>query len=78
MSRPRIVAFGTLAAAALAAAGVAVAGHRTQTTQQAAASFSASDVSHAKTTTCVASDGTYQDTNATYAGSATSGDSRLN
>jgi hypothetical protein len=78
MPRPRIVAFGTLAAAALAAAGVAVAGHRTQTTQQAAASFSAGSISHARTTTCVAGDGTYQDTNATYTGNATSGDARLN
>lgn len=78
MSRTRLAALGTLGAAALAAAGVAAAGHRTQTTQQAAGSFSAGDVSHARTTTCVASDGTYAYTNATYTGNATSSDNRLN
>jgi hypothetical protein len=77
MSRARITALGTLGAAALAAAGVAAAGHRAQATQQAAASFSADAVSHARTAGCVAGDGTYQDTNATYTGSATSSDARL-
>jgi hypothetical protein len=77
MSRARIAALATLGAATLTAVGVAAAGHRAQTTQQAAASFGAGAVSHARTTTCVASDGTYQDTNATYTGNATSSDSRL-
>lgn len=79
MSRKRLAAFGGLGAAALVAAGVAAAGHRTQTTQQATASFAAAPVSPNRTTTCVASDGTYQDTKATYTGT-TSGasDPRLN
>ena len=70
MSRARNVALGTLGAAAWAAAGVAAAGHRGQTTQQAAATFGAGAVSHDKTTTCVAGDGTYQYTDATYTGTA--------
>ncbi len=77
MSRARLIALAALGAAALAATGVAAAGHRTQTTQQAAATFDAGSVSHEKTTTCVADDGTYENTTATYTGTAGSSDARL-
>lgn len=77
MPRRRLAALGTLGAAALAAAGVAAAGHRAQTTQQAAATFTATAVSHNRTTGCVGSDGSYQNTTATYTGSSTSADGRL-
>jgi hypothetical protein len=71
MSKARLAAFGGFSAAALVAVSVAAAGHRAQTTQQAAASFGATAVSHNRTTTCVASDGTYQNTSATYTGATT-------
>lgn len=77
MSRARLIALAALGAAALAATGVAAASHRTQTTQQAAATFDAGSVSHEKTTTCIAGDGTYENTTATYTGTAGSSDARL-
>jgi hypothetical protein len=58
------------------AAGIAVAAHL-QTTQSAAADFTATTPTNVHTHTCTGSDGTYQDTNAVYTGSATSSDSRL-
>jgi hypothetical protein len=78
MSRARVTVVAAFGAAALTAAGVAVAGHRTQTTQQAAATFGAGTVTRDRTTTCVAGDGTYEDATATYTGTATSADPRLN
>ena len=77
MLRPRIAVPVVLVAAAIAAAGVAAATRHTQTTQAAAAEFTAGSVSRSHTTTCAASDGTYQLTTATYAGTATSSDPRL-
>jgi hypothetical protein len=77
MSRKRFVALAT-AVAALAVASVAGAAyHRVQSSQAAAATFAANTVSHSKGHTCTGSDGTYTDTAATYAGTATSSDSRL-
>lgn len=78
MSRRHLAAIGGFVAAALVAVGVAAAGHRTQTAQKAAASFAAAPASPNRTTTCVASDGTYQDTKATYRGTSSSADTRLN
>jgi hypothetical protein len=78
MSRRRIALPLALAAAAVAATGVAAAVRHVQSTQPAAADFAAGTVTQSHTTTCTASDGSYQDTTATYAGTATSGDARLN
>jgi hypothetical protein len=77
MSRRRIGALATLGAATLAAAGIAVAGQKQQTTQAAVANFAAATASRVHSHICTASDGTYQDTNAVYTGDATSSDSRL-
>src|SRR5437868_14117180 len=78
MLRPRLAVPIVLAAAAVAAAGVAAATPHAQTTQAAAADFSAVSVSRSHSETCVSSDGTYQLTTATYTGVATSSDARLN
>jgi hypothetical protein len=78
MLRSRIAVPVVLAAAAMAATGVAAATRHTQSTQAAAADFTASSVSRSHSETCVASDGTYQFTTATYTGTATSSDPRLN
>jgi hypothetical protein len=78
MFRPRIAVPIALVAAAVAAAGVAAATRHAQTTQAAAADFSAGSVSRSHSQTCVSSDGTYQLTTATYTGTATSSDARLN
>jgi CHRD domain len=77
MHRKRLAALGALGCTALAVAGVAAASHRAQGTQQAAASFNATTVTHSKTATCTGSDGTYEQTTATYTGTATSSDTRL-
>jgi len=78
MSRKRVAAPVALALVALLAAGVAVAAHRrAQVTQQAAATFAATSVTHTSSQTCTASDGTYTETTATYEGTATSDDARL-
>jgi hypothetical protein len=67
-----------LAAAALAAAGVALAGGGTQA-QTVSATFSAATVQHARLTTCTVNGGdTFATTLATYTGTATSSDARLN
>ncbi len=71
-------AAGLVAAAVFVGGGVAWATHRSQTTTAAAADFTASSVSQIRSNTCVGSDGTYQDTTATYTGTATSSDPRLN
>ena len=76
MSRKRLVTLLALTVGALVAAGIAVAA-RLQTTQSAAADFSATTATKVHTTTCTGSDGTYQDTNAVYTGTATSSDARL-
>jgi hypothetical protein len=76
MSRKRLTMLVALAAGALVAAGIAVAAHL-QTTQSAAADFTATTATRVHTQICTASDGTYQDTNAIYTGTATSSDSRL-
>ena len=76
MSRKRLVTLLALTVGALVAAGIAVAAHL-QTTQSAAADFSATTATKVHTTTCTGSDGTYQDTNAVYTGTATSSDARL-
>ncbi|MDP9261075.1 MAG: CHRD domain-containing protein [Actinomycetota bacterium] len=78
MLRPRLAVPVVLVVAAVAAAGVAAATRHTQSTQAAAADFAAGSVSRSHTTTCTASDGTYQFTTATYTGTATSSDPRLN
>jgi hypothetical protein len=79
MSRARLTSVALIAGAALAAAGVAAAGHRgTQSTQAAAATFTASSVSRMSAKTCTASDGSYRETTATYEGTASSSDARLN
>jgi hypothetical protein len=67
------------AAAALIAAGIAAAHSQwTQSTQAAAADFTATTVSQSRSNTCTGSDGTYQDTTATYTGTSTSSSSQLN
>jgi hypothetical protein len=78
MLRPRIAVPVVLVVAAVAAAGVAAATQHTKSIQTAAADFSAGSVSRSHTETCTASDGTYQLTTATYTGTATSTDPRLN
>jgi hypothetical protein len=78
LRRPRLAAAGALAVATLAGAGVAAASHKSQTTQQASATFAAAAVSQSRSSTCTSSDGVYQDTTATYTGTSTSGDGRLN
>jgi hypothetical protein len=70
-------AAGLVAAAAFVGGGVAWANHGSQSTQTAAADFTASSVSQIHSNTCVGSDGAYQDTTATYTGTATSSDPRL-
>ena len=77
MSKKRLAAAGALMAA-LTVSGVAAASHRSQATQQAVADFSAGSVTRAHTRTCTASDGAYQETTATYSGTASSSDARLN
>ena len=78
MLRPRVAVPVVLVAAAVAVAGVAAATRHTQATQAAAADFTAGSVSRSHTETCTASDGSYQLTTATYTGTATSSDARLN
>jgi energy-converting hydrogenase Eha subunit B len=77
MFKPRIALPAVLVAAALAAAGVAAATRHGQTTQAAAADFSAGSVSHSSSHTCTGADGTYQSTTATYTGNSMSSDPRL-
>ena len=78
MLRPRIAVPVVLVVAAVAAAGVAAATHHTKSIQAAAADFAAGSISQSHTDTCTATDGTYQLTTATYTGTATSSDPRLN
>jgi hypothetical protein len=78
MSKTRRIVLAAIAAAAVAAAGAAAAAHRSQATKQVSATFAAGTVAGSHTSTCTSSDGTYQETVATYTGSATSSDARLN
>ena len=78
MLKARYAAGLAVAAAAFVGGGVAWATHGSQSTQAAAADFNAGSVSQIRSNTCVGSDGTYQDTTATYTGTATSSDPRLN
>jgi hypothetical protein len=79
MKRTRYVVPAVVAGAALIAAGIAAAHSQwTQSTQAAAADFTATTVSQARSNTCTGSDGTYNDTNATYTGTATSSNPQLN
>lgn len=78
MSRKRLLLLATPAAAALAAAGVALAGGGAGS-QTASATFTATDVSHARLTTCSVNGGdTFASTIATYTGTAKSADAQLN
>jgi CHRD domain len=79
MKRTRFAVPAVVAAAALIAAGIAAAHSQwTQSTQAAAADFTATTVSQSRSNTCTGSDGTYQDTTATYTGTSTSSSSQLN
>jgi hypothetical protein len=78
MLKPRLAVPVVLAVTAMAATGVAAAVRHTQSTQVAAADFTAGSISRSHSETCTASDGTYQVTTATYQGIATSSDARLN
>jgi CHRD domain len=78
MLKPRFAVPVVLAVTAVAATSVAAAVRHTQSTQAAAADFTAGSVSRSHAATCVASDGTYQVTSALYQGTATSSDPRLN
>jgi hypothetical protein len=78
MLKPRFAVPVVLAVTAVAATSVAAAVRPAQSTQAAAADFTAGSVSRSHSQTCTAADGTYQVTTATYQGTATSGDPRLN
>lgn len=80
MSRRIAFTLAALACASLAAAGVAAAGKGgAATSQAAAATFNATSVSGSKQTTCTAKGGdTWEVVRATYTGTATSTDARLN
>jgi hypothetical protein len=66
-------------AAVLALAGIALAHTKgPSSTQAVSAEFSTDAVSNVKTDTCTGADGTYTQTRATYTGTATSDDARLN
>ena len=79
MSRKRVSLLVLFVGAALAAAGVAVAGHgRGPSVQAASASFAATTVSNKYQVTCSVNGGdTFEATKATYTGTATSSDPRL-
>ena len=79
MPRKHLAVLTLLACAALVATGLAAAGRlRSQSSQAAAASFTATSISHAQSRTCTGSDGIYRETTATYTGMSSSGDARLN
>jgi hypothetical protein len=80
MSRKRILLFAPPLAAALAAAGVAAASSATRppTVQVASATFAAPTISQRYQVTCTVNGGdTFVATRATYAGTSTSSDPRL-
>jgi hypothetical protein len=78
MSRKRLALLGFVAAAALAAAGVAAAHRGAPSVQSVSATFDATTVSQRYLTTCSVNGGdTFQATRAKYTGTATSSDPRL-
>ena len=78
MSRKRLALLGFIAAAALAAAGVAAAHGKAPSVQSVNATFDATTVTQHSLTTCSINGGdTFQATRATYTGTATSSDPRL-
>ncbi len=78
MSRKRLLLIALPVAAAFAATGVAVANAVSSGTQAASATFAATTVSNARLMTCSLNGGdTYAATVATYKGTASSSDSRL-
>lgn len=78
MSRKRLLPLVLFVASALAAAGVAAAGHRGPSVQSASATFDAATVSHKYQATCSVNGGdTFEATRATYTGTASSSDARL-
>jgi hypothetical protein len=79
MSRKRLLLFAPLAVAALTATGLAVAGPGGPSARSASATFSATTVTRSKLTTCtINGSDTFASTLATYTGTATSSDPRLN
>jgi hypothetical protein len=79
MSRKRLLLLAPLAVAALAAAGIGLAAQGGPSATAASASFSATTVKQAKLTTCtINGSDTFAATLATYTGTATSSDARLN
>jgi hypothetical protein len=79
MSRKRLFLVAPFVLAALIVAGVALAGGFQTQAQAVSASFSAATVQHAKLTTCTVNGGdTFATTLATYTGTSTSSDPRLN
>ena len=78
MTRKRLALLGAIAAAALAAAGVAAAHRGAPSVQSVTATFNATTVTQHSLTTCSVNGGdTFQATRATYTGTATSPDPRL-
>jgi hypothetical protein len=79
MSRKRLLLLALPAAAALAATGMALAAAAGPKSQSVSATFSATTVTRAKLTTCtINGSDTFAATVATYVGTATSSDARLN
>lgn len=81
MSKKRFSFVALSVVAALVAAGVAIAATKTTsaTATSVTATFSATSASKTHTTTCTAKSGdTFQSTTATYKGTSTSSDARLN
>jgi hypothetical protein len=64
--------------AGLALAGIAIADGAPTSSKAVGATFAATTVSDLRTSTCVGTDGTYQLTKATYSGTASSSEPRLN
>jgi hypothetical protein len=79
MSRKRLLLLAPLGLASLAVAGVALAGQGNTSAQAASATFAATTVNQARLTTCtINGSDTFASTLATYTGTATSSDARLN
>lgn len=78
MSRKRLLPLVLFVFTALAAAGIAAAGHRAPSVQSASATFDATTVSNKFQVTCSVNGGdTFEATRAMYTGTATSSDPRL-
>jgi len=69
---------GVAVVGALVFAGIAIAVPGPASTQAVSATFTATTVAGLKSWTCTGADGTYTVTNATYSGTASSSDGRLN